>query len=146
MRTKSYLASGLIFLFIFSSITAFSQTYSPTKVLKPIAFDKSKALRDVEIIAPGYRDQSWKEKVVPNKDGFLEEFNTPSSFTGPDPVLQDYISATRATATLGPNFAGVTNLNGVAPPDTDGDVGPNHYMQMVNLSFQIFDKYGNSLY
>jgi hypothetical protein len=31
------------------------------------------------------------------------------------------------------------------PPDTDGDVGPSHYIQSVNTSIQIFDKAGNSL-
>jgi hypothetical protein len=44
------------------------------------------------------------------------------------------------------NFAGLTNRNGVYPPDTNGDVGPNHYVQWVNLSLQIWDKNGNSLY
>ncbi|MEA2041970.1 MAG: hypothetical protein U9N85_05395, partial [Bacteroidota bacterium] len=44
------------------------------------------------------------------------------------------------------NFEGMSNVNGVYPPDTDGDVGPNHYFQMINLSMQIFDKEGNSLY
>ena len=34
----------------------------------------------------------------------------------------------------------------VVPPDTNGDVGPNHYMQWVNLSFAIWDKSGNLLY
>ena len=34
---------------------------------------------------------------------------------------------------------------GWLPPDTVGDVGPNHYIQMVNSHFQIFDKEGNSL-
>jgi hypothetical protein len=29
------------------------------------------------------------------------------------------------------------------PPDTDGDVGPNHYVQMTNLVTTIFDKSGN---
>src|SRR6185295_12617628 len=43
------------------------------------------------------------------------------------------------------NFDGVTNRNGVYPPDTDGDVGPNHYVQMINLSYQIFNKSGGSL-
>ena len=38
------------------------------------------------------------------------------------------------------------NINGVLPPDVQGDVGPNHYVQVVNLSFQVFDKQGNSLY
>jgi hypothetical protein len=40
------------------------------------------------------------------------------------------------------NFEGLNNINGVYPPDTTGDVGPNHYVQWVNLSFAIFDKTG----
>ncbi len=44
------------------------------------------------------------------------------------------------------NFEGVSNVNGVHPPDTQGDVGPNHYVQWVNLSFAIWDKEGNLLY
>ena len=32
-----------------------------------------------------------------------------------------------------------------APPDTHGDVGPNHYIQDVNVSFKVFDKNGNTL-
>jgi hypothetical protein len=31
------------------------------------------------------------------------------------------------------------------PPDTVGDVGPNHYIQLVNNVFSIFDKQGNLL-
>ena len=44
------------------------------------------------------------------------------------------------------NFEGVGNLNFVLPPDTQGDVGPNNYVQMINLSFAIWDKQGNLLY
>ena len=33
----------------------------------------------------------------------------------------------------------------IAPPDTIGEVGPNHYVQMFNLLTEIFDKQGNSL-
>src|SRR5436190_4348569 len=31
------------------------------------------------------------------------------------------------------------------PPDSDGDVGPNHYVNSVNSSIKIFDKLGNPL-
>jgi hypothetical protein len=31
------------------------------------------------------------------------------------------------------------------PPDTDGDVGPNHYIQSVNSSIRVHDKSGNVL-
>jgi hypothetical protein len=47
---------------------------------------------------------------------------------------------------LGQNFEGVSNVNGVLPPDTEGAVGPNDYLQMVNLSFAVYDKQGNLLY
>jgi len=33
----------------------------------------------------------------------------------------------------------------LAPPDTVGDVGKNHYVQMFNLLTQIFDKEGNTV-
>ena len=33
----------------------------------------------------------------------------------------------------------------IAPPDTIGDVGKNHYVQMVNLLTEIFDKQGNTV-
>jgi hypothetical protein len=36
-------------------------------------------------------------------------------------------------------------LFGLVPPDTVGDVGPNHYIQAVNTVFSIFDKHGNLL-
>ncbi len=52
------------------------------------------------------------------------------------------------TSVPGPliTFEGVNNVNGVLPPDPSGDVGPNHFVQMVNLSYAIFDKQGNTLY
>src|SRR5438874_4816153 len=34
---------------------------------------------------------------------------------------------------------------GCLPPDTNGDVGPTHYVQTVNEGFRVFDKSGNPL-
>ena len=46
------------------------------------------------------------------------------------------------------NIAG-QGFSGVNPPDTVGDVGPSHYIQMINHSsgatFRIFDKSGNPI-
>src|SRR5215203_5361770 len=36
------------------------------------------------------------------------------------------------------SFDGVSNLCGCYPPDTEGDVGPNHYMQWVNVHYAIY--------
>jgi len=33
----------------------------------------------------------------------------------------------------------------VNPPDPNGDVGPNHYVEMINLVYAVFDKAGNLL-
>ena len=38
------------------------------------------------------------------------------------------------------NFAGVGNVNGVIPPDTNGDVGISDYLQVVNSSFDVYSK------
>jgi hypothetical protein len=50
------------------------------------------------------------------------------------------------------NFEGLSNqdnfnlLGGrVNPPDPIGDVGPNHYVEMINLVFGVYDKQGNRL-
>ncbi len=42
------------------------------------------------------------------------------------------------------SFQGIS-ATGSVPPDVVGDVGPNHYIQMVNSDFAIYDKDGNLL-
>ncbi len=44
------------------------------------------------------------------------------------------------------SFNAQSNTSGVAPPDPNGAVGPNHIVAMANLSFQIFNKTGTSLF
>ena len=50
------------------------------------------------------------------------------------------------------NFEGLSNQHNfdvfgfrVNPPDPVGDVGPNHYVEMINLVFAVYDKQGNLL-
>jgi hypothetical protein len=63
-----------------------------------------------------------------------------------DPAIQTAIT-TFAAPTAGINFDGVGNgvygytVNS-APPDTNGAVGPNHYVQWVNTAFAVFNKSG----
>lgn len=40
------------------------------------------------------------------------------------------------------DFEGIGNVDAVLPPDTEGAVGPNHYVQVVNSAFAIYDKAG----
>ncbi|MEO6326127.1 MAG: carboxypeptidase regulatory-like domain-containing protein [Thermoanaerobaculia bacterium] len=39
----------------------------------------------------------------------------------------------------------VTIGQGFLPPDTNGEVGPNHFVQTVNSAFRVWDKSGNPL-
>lgn len=72
----------------------------------------------------------------------------PGTGSGPDALLQ--VGETSAATAVTSGFFGASNNdNGaqlgflVAPPDTDGTVGPNHFVQMINLLTTIFDKSGN---
>ncbi len=65
------------------------------------------------------------------------------------PKVDDPLAGRRGptTSTPSPNltFEGIGNVQGVLPPDTEGAVGPNHYVQVVNDSFAIYDKAGSLL-
>lgn len=49
---------------------------------------------------------------------------------------------------VGDGFSGPQGTFAVnsAPPDTNGDVGPNHYVQIVNTGIAVFSKTGTVLY
>jgi hypothetical protein len=62
---------------------------------------------------------------------------------GRDPALQS--SKAPAAMPAASSFPGQSNpaaCSGCLPPDTNGDVGPNHYVQVVNLTLAVYDKSG----
>jgi PKD repeat protein len=138
----------LTFIFIFTIITqnAFAQKRTPTRVSKAVYSDKSNKLSDTKAIPLGKIKSVFKDRLVPNKFDFHEELINSSVLEGPDPVLQSTQGRNRFDVEINDNFSGIYNTYSVAPPDTDGDVSLNHYMQMVNNGFAIWDKDGNLLY
>lgn len=73
-----------------------------------------------------------------------------------DPVLQTSKTLASATTKAAPSFDAGQELTAplvsfagqtspFTPPDPNGDVGPNHYVQMVNSQIQIWNKQGTSL-
>src|SRR4029079_4186454 len=60
---------------------------------------------------------------------------------GSDSALQPFVPAAPAP-TPSASFPGLDFANWGAgwPPDTNGDVGPNHFIQTVNTSIGIYDK------
>src|SRR5437016_4485799 len=85
---------------------------------------------------------------APRQEGFRvhdhERLPRPDTRGIVDPVVQREAAPTVGFI-LELNFDGIGN--GVAgftvnsaPPDTNGDVGPNHYVQIVNTDFAIYNK------
>jgi hypothetical protein len=68
-----------------------------------------------------------------------------------DGALQSLLPPPTIPST-GANFEGLSNQDNfnifgfrVNPPDPVGEVGPNNYVEMVNLTFAVYDKSGNKL-
>lgn len=120
----------------------------------------SAPLRDLQAGAPAVLQgaQAQGGLSTPATTGVVEipRFDRPvpphKTKPGEDTAVQSsavpHRAGTAATAAMpGPeqNFDGQPNVFGYLPPDTVGDVGPNHYVQMVNLTVAIFNKTGRLL-
>jgi hypothetical protein len=119
------------------------ENFPKPQVFKNTYFDISPPLRDMVKTAPQKADNSWKDGVVRNIHypfGFPKDQPTNT----PDLTIQDH-NGPRHADSIVLNYEGISNIDGVYPPDTDGDVGPNNYFQVVNLHYSIYDKAGNKL-
>jgi len=108
---------------------------------------------DVEVVAPAAQDRSRPLRTLtgaasqaPAPVPRLGRSTPESGARTPDGAL----SPAQGTPFPGPtaSFEGVANIHNpqkVLPPDTQGDVGLAHYLQITNVSFAIFDKGGNVL-
>jgi hypothetical protein len=146
-------AAAFVFLAVSPPATA-----QPTARIQPlvpkfstaVAFDVSPAVRDLPpaarpltyppdtIVEPRERGLEGPKahRVKPYRaDGALQPFSPAPSI--PAPSL---------------TFEGLSNLDNfklygfrVNPPDPDGEVGRNHYVELINLVFAVYDKQGNRL-
>ncbi|MCX6303419.1 MAG: BACON domain-containing carbohydrate-binding protein [Bacteroidetes bacterium] len=90
---------------------------------------------------PSKAGTSWKDGIVKNKFNIRPKpaGQMPGGLS--DPFLQT-ADGPLVTDTTIANFEGNSNTEGVYPPDTHGDVGPNHYFQVVNSHYAIYSKTG----
>jgi hypothetical protein len=122
-------------------------TAGPAKFSSAVAFDSSKAMRDIAPLSSAGRyalPESGLLDMRPDHTPVAKD----TGFSG-DAALR----AARASAKKGAvfaNFEGLSNLDNfnvvgfrVNPPDPVGDVGPRHYVEMVNLAVAVFDKQGS---
>ena len=139
MKERLFVVAGLVALVSITDIRAQrpgpSRTHagSPTSVINLDRFDRSPRLRD---LPPGRPPQG--EMIKEREPRWRRVSRHPSGLLS-DPVVQ---STPELPSIPGPSNSveGISNVNGVLPPDTNGDVGPNHFVQMVNLSFAVYSK------
>jgi uncharacterized repeat protein (TIGR01451 family) len=116
-----------------------------TLVIQSTRSDASPALRSIRPIELRESDYVSLPLELPNpilpkalNEGATGDFQT-------TPAPQPWRMTTELPAPL-LSFDGVTNLFGGWPPDTQGDIGPEHYIQWINLHFAIWriDKQNNT--
>jgi hypothetical protein len=121
------------------------------RIIQPTAFDVSPALRDLAPLTPMSK--------IPNEE--LIEIRTergePPKDRGysRDGALQRHAGfSAHGMAIPGTSltFEGLSNQDNfnifggrVNPPDNMGAVGPNHYVEQINLVYAVYDKQGNRL-
>jgi hypothetical protein len=108
-------------------------------VLPVVKFDISPPLRVMKPLP------AKKGTLRENEDRDIVTHLAPLGPVVPDPVVQRVLGKIGIPAPI-ISFDGPPNISGVVPPDPNGAVGPNHVVVMSNLSFQIFDKTGTSLF
>jgi subtilisin-like proprotein convertase family protein len=115
-------------------------------VIKPDVQDVSMPLRDLAKL-PVFEIATRAHEAEPARP--LPHMRVSGLVAEHDPVVQDAIGAAAIPTTsvtfegMGAGLAGFTVQS--APPDTDGDIGPNHYVQIVNSGFTVFNRTGGKL-
>ncbi len=151
MQVKTSLTLALSFLVLTS--TPLAQGKSGDKipdVAKAVRHDKSRPLREM---APKIHPQGPPREIQNFRK--IRSTQPVQSTPGMDPVRQ--MSAEPASemgqTPLSISFEGTSDEDNevvgggrIVPPDTEGDVGLDYYIQMNNVVFEVFEKDGNSVY
>jgi hypothetical protein len=138
----------LVLFTLVVSVFAQNTPKAKPKFSNHVAFDVSKPLSSIPIAKSTFsgtfeldfrqeRDPalaSTRLNNVHSGDGAAQDFLGVSPFAIPSPMA---------------NFEGVSNVDNAAvwgfrvnPPDPMGDVGPNHYVELINLVLGIYSKSG----
>lgn len=106
------------------------------EVTQPVHFDRSRPLREMF-------DRGDRPDMARGGRDFEPGRPQPVGNTNPagiDPLVERSVGAPSALALPKAGTVGtpVDPSFRVAPPDTTGDLGPNHYVQWVNLRYSIY--------
>ena len=146
------MSAAAAMLFVAASPPASAQPTARMHPLTPkfsaaVAFDVSPALRTLPLAKKYVADPSELLEVRPERGPRAQS----KGYKSGDKALQTFSPALAIAAPL-LTFEGVSNRDNfnifgfrVNPPDPNGEVGPNHYVEIINLVFAVYDKSGNKL-
>ena len=152
LRLRALFGAGVLATALLTAVGATPAGSAPAKhepvFSEAVAYDVSKPLRELAKTARASARQK-DVRMSPERGPTVKD----DGFSG-DAAVQ--ATSPAAAATIGgtiANFEGLSqqdNANVLAgrrvnPPDPDGDVGPNHYVEMINLVFAVYSKTGTRL-
>jgi len=115
-------------------------TPGPDKIELVGPVSQNEDLRNLRYIPPSTEEGEVRRMRYPKRQN-------QGGITDPPKRVTSSVRTASMPATT-QNFSGMTQATsgcGCLPPDTNGDVGPNHYIQSVNSAIQIFSKAGATL-
>lgn len=161
MKKRLALIAFIIFTFTF---VAFYRAAPPNRAasaehqkansapVKPQSFRAAAfgVTRKISDLAPYKKLKNTDHRVVGIADGQKSSAENPEITHDADGELVNFAAVPMPAPSL--SFDGIANRENndaygfaVIPPDMNGDVGPNHFVQSVNLLTRIYDKNGAPL-
>jgi hypothetical protein len=139
------LITGIVVLVATASTTATRQAVTEPAVSgiyrgvsTAVHFDVSPPLSELAQLAP--EAGAGKPREIPELPTGLEGPLGPQDL---DTVVQSEAGPDIPSPSV--SFDSLSNTSNVSPPDPVGDVGPNHYVAMSNLSYAVYSKTGTLL-
>src|ERR1700690_3091464 len=149
MTIKNFPVIASLAIFCLALPTFAQQSKTVTKgpiVIQEYKHDTGPVLREVAPLFPEYGTPSQREIENPPNPNHVWSNNKFQK----DPVLQTAEnSPTLQTPNFNVEFEGIgygdNFFCNCMPPDNDGAPGSTQYVQYVNLTYEVFDKSGNTL-
>ncbi len=152
MAALILIVAAVAIAFVAASPPASAQPTARRQPLTPkfsaaVAFDVSPPLRSLPLAKKHVADPSKLFEIRPERGPRAQS----KGYKSGDAALQALSAAVAIPSPLA-TFEGLSNQDNlnifgfrVNPPDPNGEVGPNHYVEIINLVFAVYDKNGNKL-
>jgi hypothetical protein len=114
-----------------TTAAGFHDTSPPLKLMRPVEFKTERTRHYVKELAGPVAPREGVDPVVQRS---APRPAAPVSIHSFDGVGEEFV---------GPAGSFIVNA---APPDTNGDMGPDHYVQAVNVAFAVFSRSGQIVY